>query len=152
MNEIDIDPAAHAAEQQSLIYSAQALEPAPTPTPPASAPEPAFNAEEFSAQAQTSWMANVQGLTGLAVVYGLPQWQIQPEELKPFNEALCECLETVFPGGVNGKYACWWKLILAGSAITLTRYMANGNKLPPIGPVKPVTVSPAQPEPSSAAA
>lgn len=147
MNELTIDPSEQAAEQAALIHSAAALDPATVaaPTAPTAPSAPAFNPEQFAQQAQASWMANVQAITGLTVVYALPQWGIQPAEIKPLNEALCECLETIFPGGVDGKYACWWKLLAATTAITVSRYIGNGNKLPPFGQAKPISVESSEP-------
>ena len=62
----------------------------------------------------------------------LPAWQIQPTEQRPVAEALAECLEQVFPGGIEGKYACWVRLIVACGAITVSRVATNNGKLPPL--------------------
>jgi hypothetical protein len=62
----------------------------------------------------------------------LPAWQIQTAEQRPVSEALAECLEQVFPGGIEGRYACWVRLIFACGAITVSRVAQNGGKLPPL--------------------
>jgi hypothetical protein len=62
----------------------------------------------------------------------LPAWRIQPAEQRPVSEALAECLEQVFPGGIEGKYACWVRLLVACGAITVSRVATNGGRLPPL--------------------
>lgn len=62
----------------------------------------------------------------------LPAWEIRAEEQRPLAEALAECLEQVFPGGIEGKYACWVRLITVAGAITVSRVATNGGKLPPL--------------------
>jgi hypothetical protein len=63
----------------------------------------------------------------------LPAWEIRKEDEQPaISEALAECMEQLFPGGVDGKYACWVRLIVTCGAITVGRVAANGGRLPPL--------------------
>lgn len=62
----------------------------------------------------------------------LPAWKIRLEEQRPVSEALAECLEQVFPGGIEGQYACWVRLVFACGAITVARVAQNGGHLPPL--------------------
>lgn len=64
-----------------------------------------------------------------AVVF--PAWQITPAEQSEISPALAECLEQLFPGGINGKYACWLRLVLCCGAITVSR-VQNGGRIPPL--------------------
>jgi len=64
-----------------------------------------------------------------AVVF--PAWEIQTSEQRPVSEALAECLDQVFPGGIEGRYACWVRLIFAGGAICVSRIAVHG-RLPPL--------------------
>jgi len=67
----------------------------------------------------------------------LPQWEIQPEEETEFTEATAQCLAQLFPDGVNGKYACWFRLIACSGMIVAMRIAQNGGTLPGIGPKSP---------------
>lgn len=82
----------------------------------------------------------------------LPAWEIRAEEQRPVSEALAECLEQVFPGGIEGKYACWVRLLVCCGAITVARVATNGGKLPPLflpkGAKKP-TPAPTPPAPAA---
>lgn len=75
----------------------------------------------------------------------LPAWRIQPAEQRPVSEALAECLEQVFPGGIEGKYACWVRLLVACGAITVSRVATNGGRLPPLFLVKASPPAPRDP-------
>jgi hypothetical protein len=75
----------------------------------------------------------------------LPAWQIQPAERTPVAEALAECLEQVFPGGIEGKYACWVRLLVACGAITVSRVATNNGRLPPLFVQKASKPAPAAP-------
>ena len=93
-------------------------------------------------QPQTDQPANISGQWAMLtpptveLVCGvvLPAWQLGPVEQRGIAEPLAECLEQVFPGGIEGKHACWVRLITACGAITVSRIQANGGKLPRIGP------------------
>lgn len=79
----------------------------------------------------------------------LPAWEIRAEEQSEISGALAQCLEQVFPGGVDGKYACWIRLCMACGAITVSRVATNGGKLPPLFLPKGVT-RPTRPTPAPA--
>lgn len=64
----------------------------------------------------------------------LPQWELTDEECIAFASSLGQCLDMALPGAFNGKYACWANLALVSVGVTATRMMANGGKLPPLGP------------------
>lgn len=92
----------------------------------------AATAEPINVSGQWSMLTPPVVEIGCGVV--LPAWQIGPVEQRCIAEPLAECLEQVFPGGIEGKYACWVRLITACGAITVSRVQANGGKLPRIGP------------------
>lgn len=66
----------------------------------------------------------------------LPQWGITDEFRKEWTEATAECLAQLFPDGVGGKYACWFRLIGCTAIIAANGIAQNGGKLPGIGPKK----------------
>jgi hypothetical protein len=66
----------------------------------------------------------------------LPQWGITEEFRKEWTEASAECLAQLFPDGVGGKYACWFRLIACTGIIAAHGIAQNGGKLPGIGPKK----------------
>lgn len=61
----------------------------------------------------------------------IPQWNVQKDERCLVSDSLAECLEQLFPGGIEGKYACWVKLIFAVGGITAARALQPGG-LPPL--------------------
>lgn len=61
----------------------------------------------------------------------LPQWDIKANEQTEVSTALAQCMDQVFPGGLDGKYACWVRLVMACGAITVSRAMQPGG-LPPL--------------------
>ncbi len=63
----------------------------------------------------------------------LPQWNITDEFRTEWTEATAECLAQLFPDGLNGKYACWFRLIAATGVIAVNGIAKNGGKLPGIG-------------------
>lgn len=66
----------------------------------------------------------------------LPQWEVSADEQHEWSDALGQCCDQIFPGGPDGKYACWVRLILGSVVIAGTRIAMNGGKLPPLGPRK----------------
>jgi hypothetical protein len=66
----------------------------------------------------------------------LPQWDITDEFRKEWTEASSECLAQLFPDGVGGKYACWFRLIACTGIIAANGIAQNGGKLPGLGPKK----------------
>ena len=72
----------------------------------------------------------------------LPQWGIADEYREEWNSALAQCLAQLFPDGINGKYACWFRLLACSGVIVVNAIATNGGSLPPLGP-------PADPEATS---
>lgn len=77
-----------------------------------------------------------------AVVF--PRWNIGPDKQRPLSESLAECMDQLFPGGVEGKYACWVRLIAVCGTITVGAAAENGGRLPPLFSA---SAKPAQPTP-----
>ena len=78
----------------------------------------------------------------------LPQWGISDEYRQEWTEASAQCLSQLFPDGINGKYACWFRLLACTGVIVVNGIAQNGGKLPPIGPKK----EPTEPAPEHGAA
>lgn len=94
------------------------------------------------------WSALTPPLVKITCGVVLPAWQINNVEQGEISEALGQCLEQLFPGGINGKYACWVRLVFCCGAITVSRVQQHG-RLPPL--FLP-TVAPAKPTPPAPAA
>jgi len=90
----------------------------------------------------------VTGLVGITCVTVLPQWELNDQERGELSESMSMCLAQLFPDGLDGKYACWFRLVACLGVITVDRAVKNGGKLPGIGPKKPA----AEPAPEHAAA
>lgn len=82
------------------------------------------------------WKQITPGVVDVACIVVLPQWKIEKDERGLVSESLSECLEQVFPGGLDGKYACWIKLIFAVGGIAAARAMQPGG-MPPLFQNKP---------------
>jgi len=108
------------AEAEAAAASAPAIDPL---TGQAGAPELNPNGQWSALTAPA-----VEVLCGVV----LPAWEIDGEQQKQIAEPLAECLEQLFPGGVDGRYACWVRLIVASGAITVGVAARNGGKLPPL--------------------
>jgi len=67
----------------------------------------------------------------------LPQWGITDEFREEWNTALAQCLTQLFPDGINGKYACWFRLLACSGVIVVNALATNGGKLPGLGPKRP---------------
>jgi len=80
---------------------------------------------------QGTWPLLTPPLVDIASDVVFPRWHIQPAERKAVSEALSECLEQVFPGGIDGPYACWVRLVVACGAIVTGRVMQHGH-VPPL--------------------
>lgn len=78
------------------------------------------------------WSALTQPAVAVLCGVVLPAWEIEADQQKQIAEPLAECLEQLFPGGVDGRYACWVRLIVASGAITVGVAARNGGKLPPL--------------------
>lgn len=77
------------------------------------------------------WSALTPPLVQVAAVTVFPAWEIGPDEQAAIAEPLGECMEQLFPGGIEGKYACYVRLIAACGAITVSRVHKHG-RLPPL--------------------
>lgn len=80
----------------------------------------------------------------------LPQWEIDEPSQREWTQSLAQCMDQLFPGGPAGQYACYVRLAAVSVAIVGGRMIANGGKLPPIGP-KRATPPPANDASTSAA-
>jgi hypothetical protein len=89
------------------------------------------------------WGALTPPLVKITCGVVLPAWQINNTEQGEISEALGQCLEQLFPGGVNGKYACWVRLVFCCGAITVSRVQQHGR----VPPLFLRTVQPAKPTP-----
>lgn len=123
MNNVEINEAALTAEADAAMTAAAELEPVP----------PSPDAQAADAVSGDSWAPLVAGVMPMLCIGVFPQWGITDAERTEFGEALGQCLDQIFPGGLNGKYACWVRLIAAGGGIVAVRYLQAGT-LPPIGP------------------
>lgn len=98
----------------------------------AAVPGAAAPAGELEAISNASWATltppGVQVLS--AVIF--PAWEITPAEQGEIAPALAECLEQLFPGGINGRYACWLRLVICCGGITVSRAVQNGGRIPPL--------------------
>jgi len=66
----------------------------------------------------------------------LPQYGITDEFRTEWTAASAECLAQLFPDGLDGKYACWFRLFACSGMIVVNGIAQNGGKLPGIGPKK----------------
>ena len=90
--------------------------------------------DEPAAPVVEEWLPFLRGLQPVIFVMVLPQWQVSDQEQDQWITALAKCCDQIFPGGPEGKYACWVQLIGASIAIAGVRAIQNGGKLPPLGP------------------
>lgn len=107
---------------ERLTAEAQAaLETAPADLAPGeTAPEPS-----------APWSMLTPALTDITCAVVFPAWEITPDERGEISPALAECMEQLFPGGIEGRYACWVRLIAACGAITVSRVYKHG-RIPPL--------------------
>jgi len=80
------------------------------------------------------WQMFMGHTVGVVSVVALPQWELTEGEKRELSESLAGCLNQLFPGGLDGKYACWFRLVAAAGGITVVRLAQNGGKLPGFGP------------------
>lgn len=111
------------AEADAAIATADPSALTETGAPP---PEPVDAAAEFRAVLHLPVMFVSEGV--------LPQWGITEEFRKEWTEASAECLAQLFPDGVGGKYACWFRLIACTGIIAANGIAKNGGKIPGLGP------------------
>jgi hypothetical protein len=81
-----------------------------------------------------SWSMYTGAASSLLANLLLPQWELSQAETTEVGESLAMILALHFPGGIEGKYAGYFRLIACTGIIVATRAAANGGKLPPIGP------------------
>lgn len=120
-------PATLEAEVSAALADAppDPLAPPPPGADPGSGPPPDPAAE------WRPFMGNAVTLTDKLI---LPQWDLSEEEKTELTESLAGCMAQLFPDGLNGKYACWFRLIAVATVIPAIRYVQNDGKLPPLGP------------------
>lgn len=124
MNPVELDPVALDAEADRLLASAPAEL---TGATPAIAPT---NVVELPPA--NSWKPLVAGITPMVRIALFSRWGIRPEEETEFVESGAQCLDLCFPGGLDGKYGCFVRLISCCTSIAGMRYLQHG-ELPPIG-------------------
>jgi len=64
----------------------------------------------------------------------MPQWGITDEVRTELTEASAECMAQLFPDGMGGKYACWFRLVACCGIIVVGGIANNGGKMPGFGP------------------
>jgi hypothetical protein len=102
------------------------IEPPPPGSEPAAPPVDA--AEEFRKALKPLMLLNQHVL--------MAQWNITDEVRIEFHESTAECLAQLFPDGLGGKYACWFRLLGCSGMIVATGIASNGFKIPGFGPKK----------------
>jgi hypothetical protein len=107
----------------------------------AGAPEQDTLPGEPAAVVVEEWLPFLRGLQPLIFHMVLPQWQVSDSEQEQWITALAKCCDQIFPGGPDGKYACWVQLVGASVAICGVRMIQNGGKLPPLGPKRAAAVT-----------
>jgi hypothetical protein len=120
------------AQLEAELAAALAGAPEEAPAPgQAVEPQPAVDPIE-------AWRPFIAGgVVPLTANLILPQWDLTDAEQREVAEALSCCLAQLFPDGLEGKYACWFRLVAAAGGIVVTRYVQGGGTLPGIGPPKP---------------
>lgn len=131
-NKIVIDEAALAAEADAIAATVQADVASDAPA------VAGVQQEGDQQQGGDSWCVLCAGLVPVVAITVLPQWNLSRDEQNELAQSLGACLDQVLPGGLNGKYACWVRLIACAGGIAITRAIANGGKLPALGPRKAV--------------
>jgi len=97
-------------------------------------PAPIDAAAEFRAALKPVMLLNQHVL--------MAQWNINDELRDELTEATAECMAQLFPDGLGGKYACWFRLIGCSGIIVATGIASNGGKLPGFGPKKDPDLTP----------
>jgi hypothetical protein len=135
VNTVDVDPAALTAEAERAIADASDL----------AGDGAAVDGQQEGElqQLAQSWRPLVQALTPTLRITLLPQWNITPELQTEFMDSLSASLDLLFPGGLDGKYAPFARLLAVSAGIVVVNYTANGGKLPPLGPKKADDTKPA---------
>lgn len=89
-------------------------------------PAPVDAAEEFRKALKMPMLLNQHVL--------MAQWNINDETRTELTDATAECLAQLFPDGLGGKYACWFRLLACSGIIVVNGMATNGGKLPGFGP------------------
>lgn len=102
-------------------------------------PEPAIAGELVATpiDAAASFRPVITGVVGMTSAAVLPQWELSEEEKGEFSESLSLCFAALFPDGLDGKYACWFRLVAVTGVVIVDRAAKHGGKLPGIGPKRP---------------
>lgn len=123
-SEAPADPAvAFAADLDAALAAGDEAPQAGAPPADAGPADPAADWRQFL---EVGAMPIVAGLI-------LPQWELTSEEQRELATALAECLAKLFPGGIGGEHACWFRLMAAAGGVCILRYAQHG-RLPGIGP------------------
>lgn len=125
-NEVHVDEERLAAEARAALLGA--------PPDEGLSGEVPVEATVDGVPVPASWLPAINGAVPMLRIGVFPQWDITDDEANEFAEALAQCLDTFFPGGLDGKYGCFVRLIMAGGGICAGRMIRNGGKLPPLGP------------------
>jgi hypothetical protein len=89
-------------------------------------PAPVDAAEEFRKALKMPMLLNQRVL--------MAQWNINDELRDELTEATAECLAQLFPDGMGGQYACWFRLLGCSGIIVVGGMASNGGKFPGFGP------------------
>jgi hypothetical protein len=130
-NTVEIDEASLMREADAAVLSAA---PQPGEAPLDGAP----TAGELLPQGEAWGPFLKTAVAPLLFGFVMPQWQVTPEEQSEWTDALGQCCDQLFPGGPEGRYACWVRLILGTVAIGGVRFVTNGGKFPQFGPPRAV--------------
>lgn len=131
MSEHNSEPAA-SPEVEQLIREADAVA--------AGAPEGDALTDQggeggtLAPEPEQQWEPFLQGMRPLLFGFVLPQWEVTEAEQREWAASLAACCDRLFPGGPAGEYACYVRLAAVSVAIVGGRMIANGGKLPPVGP------------------
>lgn len=124
MNPVELDAVALDAEADRLLAGAP---------PELTGETPATISPAIASDAPpSSWKPLVAGVTPMMRIALFSRWNIRPEEETEFIEAGAQCLDLCFPGGLDGRYGCFVRLISCCTSIAGLRYLQHGS-LPPIG-------------------
>lgn len=126
-NTVDVDPAQLAADAERAVAASLAADAAAAPGP---APGDQVDA---AAPVVESWRPLIEGLTPTVRMTVFAQWNIPANLEGEFVNSLTLTLDTLLPGGLEGKYAGIARLLVCSCGIVFVNYSANGGKLPPLG-------------------
>jgi len=96
------------------------------------------------------WKPFTDNTVSIVAIVALPQWHLTPDEKGELSASVAGCLGQLFPDGLNGKWACWFRLVACAGGITLSRMALNNGKIPGFGPRR-TAPAPAQGQAANAA-